>query len=410
MTRILEAVGAVAGVVGWVALVGGAHEYARFEAAGVPNPVRVASDLPREQLIGQGLQALAIPLLLGGALSAFFYLRQAWVSEQLETIPEEEMPELRRRGRKRAMPGLLAALGFVGLAVAAGLLDWITVTLIAVAGFVGAIAFAIVAYMPTAGRAAAAAFVASLGVGGVAVTAFQVIESDTRLDRVVVDRTESRPTVSGFFLGRGGGDVQMAVVPDRENIARGDNGLSVLTIPGDQVESVVIGEPVDVGGGKVTGERASTPPVITQLSAPRAPTIVVAPHGDHDTQPPKDPPPPPATPAVTRLTPVVPAELRVRAARDGTFEVPLSAPTEPVEVVVKARAPLSKTEFGDLGRWSIRLAPGSRVRVPFRLRKRSARRLAERSRLLIRVAVRTEGEAGATYVVSRMVVRGGDRR
>lgn len=397
--RVLEVVGAVAGVAGWVALVGGAHEYARFDAAGVPNPVRVASELPRTQLLGHGLQALAIPLVLGIALAAIAYLgtRQRY---------PDTYRDARYEGRGPAVFSMLLSLGAALLATIGALADSQELTLVALSAFVGFAALAIVAHARTPTRGAISAFVLAVGVGGITVTAIQVLDSETRLDRVVVDRTDQRPTVSGFFLGRGGGDVHVAVLPDEENARAGDAALSVLTIPKDQVESIVIGEPVEVAGGKVEGERADDPPLITQVSSPRSTTIVIAPTDEKGPEVPPISVDPPKAPGI-RPPQVVPARLRVHADRDGSFEVPISSAPEPVNLVVKAYVydggPPDR-QRDPVGRWSLHLIPGTSVDLPFRLRRPLVRRLFERGRLTARLWIRARGESGMSVVRSRLII------
>jgi hypothetical protein len=215
----------------------------------------------------------------------------------------------------------------------------------------------------------------------------------------VVDRTGARPTVSGFFLGRGGGDVHMAVIPDENSRMAGDDELSVLTIPKDQVESVVIGAPVEVGAGTVRGERRDDPPVVTQLPPPRGPTIVVAPT-DPD-RPPGDPPPPPEEEAPR----VVPSRLQVEADREGGFTVPLSAPTEPASVLVKLFVYDRAKRREAVGRWRVRLVRGSGVDIPMRLDREWVTRLERRGRLVARASLIATGEGGESVVHSRLVIR-----
>jgi hypothetical protein len=103
------------------------------------------------------------------------------------------------------------------------------------------------------------------------------------------------------------------------------------------------------------------------------------------------------------------SKLRVRAERDGTFEVPLSSPPEPVDVLVKASMVVPTEGRTRIGRWSISLVPGGQVEVPFRLSGRLTRLLARRGRLGIHIGIRTEGETGTSFVRSRLVVRGATR-
>jgi hypothetical protein len=58
MSHALAVVAAGGALIGWVALVGGIIEYARFHGAGIPSPAQSASLLQREALIAEGLAAL----------------------------------------------------------------------------------------------------------------------------------------------------------------------------------------------------------------------------------------------------------------------------------------------------------------------------------------------------------------
>ncbi len=69
---LLQVAGAGAAIAGWIAVVGGARVWARLHAADIP-ATQTLSVLPRELLIVEGLQALLVPLVIGGGLAVVVY-------------------------------------------------------------------------------------------------------------------------------------------------------------------------------------------------------------------------------------------------------------------------------------------------------------------------------------------------
>jgi hypothetical protein len=263
--RVLEVLAAVAALVGWVALIGGAREYARLKVAGIPGPLRVASGLPREQLIGEGLDALSMPLLVASAFAAAVYfwlapgdqyaLRRMAAAPPEAVYPgdgpsylereraarEERWLEVKRR--RYALAAVLAAVATIAALVTAlsssGVLSAVALFIL-----IGALALAIGIAAPGSSPAAAAAiavFVLCLGFGGIIEAIRYASRADGRLDRVVVERKGGTPSVAGFFVSRSGGDVQVAVLAQKESGMVGTSALSLLTVPSRDVESVVIG-------------------------------------------------------------------------------------------------------------------------------------------------------------------------
>jgi uncharacterized protein YjbI with pentapeptide repeats len=72
--QAVQLIGAVAALVAWVVLIGGAVMYARLAAAQAPNPIRTVTLLPRDALLAQGLHTLAVPLLGSMFLAVVVYL------------------------------------------------------------------------------------------------------------------------------------------------------------------------------------------------------------------------------------------------------------------------------------------------------------------------------------------------
>jgi hypothetical protein len=91
--QTLQIIGAGAALVGWIAVVGGARVYLRFEAAQLPSPLRTVSVVPRDTLLAEGLHALAIPLALGAAVALVTYL----VLSRRERADRDAEIELERR-------------------------------------------------------------------------------------------------------------------------------------------------------------------------------------------------------------------------------------------------------------------------------------------------------------------------
>src|SRR4051794_5039120 len=117
-TRTLEVVGAGAALVGWVAVVGAAREWAKFRAAGIPSPAPTAALLPRTSLIGDGLTALVPVLGIGLVLAGLTYLA---IHRGLRVIGYRRRKSFRRRAyflRRYASRPLLISL------VVPALLSW----------------------------------------------------------------------------------------------------------------------------------------------------------------------------------------------------------------------------------------------------------------------------------------------
>src|SRR4051794_13113823 len=83
---ILQAVGAVTALAAWVALVGGAHIWARLSAAHVPNRQTLAA-LPQTLFIVEGLQTLLVPLLIGAGVALAIYLSRPLAPPVAEELP-----------------------------------------------------------------------------------------------------------------------------------------------------------------------------------------------------------------------------------------------------------------------------------------------------------------------------------
>jgi hypothetical protein len=247
---LLQVVGTAAALAAWTALVGGAHEVVKFDHAGVPSPLRAASMLPRQELIAIGASVLAGWIVVGVALAATAYMRaerSLRVTRREENGPDagdEAIVDPLRLALVSLVPVFALALAVL---LSSGVLAFLAVVL-----FVPLLAIAGFLYRRTPGAAAAAAFVIAVGVGGALQTGVEWAKSKAELDSVVVDRREARTTVRGYFVASDGGDVHVAVLPKES----GADDLALVTVPKDEIESVVIGPPVKISEGKAVDTKS----------------------------------------------------------------------------------------------------------------------------------------------------------
>jgi hypothetical protein len=81
---VLEVVGAGVALAGWIAVVGGAHMWARLSAAHfAPTPSVIFQ--PRQALLVEGLQTLLFPLIVGGFVAVL-----AWYTWRSPSSPDED--------------------------------------------------------------------------------------------------------------------------------------------------------------------------------------------------------------------------------------------------------------------------------------------------------------------------------
>lgn len=84
---VLEVVGAGVALAGWIAVVGGAHMWARLSAAHfAPTPSVIFQ--PRQALLVEGLQTLLFPLIAGGFVAVLAWY--TWRPPSSDTPPEED--------------------------------------------------------------------------------------------------------------------------------------------------------------------------------------------------------------------------------------------------------------------------------------------------------------------------------
>ncbi len=360
LSRVLAVVGAGGALIGWVAVVGAIREYARFAAAGIPSPAETAGLFPREALIGEGLTALVPPLLIGLGLAGLTFLGcsalTTWVTRRLaseeeaderehrnalwqlseedlnEALPasqraeneekrlvlprqHEEWRRERQRARERYLTRAVLAIAVVFFLTGVLLLAiyymfvWqeLLVALALLAVLAAAVEFA--GWLRSATVAAASVFAAIAIYGGVGEFWHQSDEPNPRFDSVVVYRGHLA-TVSGFFVTRSGGDIYVAVLPER---SAGRNKFAILSIPDSQAELVVLGPEYRLTGGEVELQGGQSQPGVSRTPVPSlhgrpTPEPQVEPG---PTVPKPTPPPPPSAAAAIRvfaLDEVVPAQ------------------------------------------------------------------------------------------------------
>ena len=92
VATLLQALGAAAALVAWLVVVGGIHARERLDAAGVPNPTRSVTMLPRNELVAEGIGVLAVPLGLAVLVGLAVYLVGALRSQARERPLIEVVP------------------------------------------------------------------------------------------------------------------------------------------------------------------------------------------------------------------------------------------------------------------------------------------------------------------------------
>lgn len=273
LTHVLAVVGAGGALVGWLAVVGGIREYARFEAAGIPSPAQTASLLPRETLIADGLSALAPTLAIASVLGLIVYIAtRGWVHRfRYKPIT---------RYRKGALPPAELASVLVASAIIAGSLIFafvyelgtvaaiLTVGVVSVVAAIAFLAFRLGAVGASPIAAAATVAVVAILNGGAAAFIQPLTSSDGKFDTALVTRRGLEP-VTGFYLTRSGGHVYVLVLPAAKNHAEHSKRFSILAVPESEVELVEIGPSYKLRDGRPVEPGAK----VTKLPDPVGPTI-----------------------------------------------------------------------------------------------------------------------------------------
>jgi hypothetical protein len=290
VSQVLAVVAAGGALIGWVAVVGGIVEYARFRAAGIPSPAQSASLLQREALIAEGLAALvpmfAVALtaaastyvLVRAVMPALPHLRQAsqrrpawpWlarhVAKSRRTGPGWWRTTLLIVSRGSTIVALLLLLGscvILSVRTPGPYEVLLALALIPTAWFV-----VVRGWLASPVSTAALVFSTLVLYGGV-VTFMEALGKRTgEFDTVIVTR-HGLETVSGFYLARSGNHVYVAVFPaktssapgrTKKSLANPTDQFAILAIPEGQVETIDIGPAIQLKDGSGHGKAAVTQP------------------------------------------------------------------------------------------------------------------------------------------------------
>jgi hypothetical protein len=309
LSQALAVVAAGGALLGWVGLVGGIREYARFRAAGIPSPAQTASLLPRETLIAEGLSALLPGLAIALGLSVLTYVwarkaapslrwerlappllpAEAWTrivklirkGARAATPPPEARPGAReRRPPERARldltrPAMRSTIALVGALVGYLSVDWYYEGFGWLGAILGVVLAAIVwtafrsRWLRSPAAAAAMVLLVTLINGGAAAFLQPLGSRDGEFDSVIVTR-RGLETVSGFYLTRSGAHVYVAVLPAKTHANPVDK-FAILAIPESEVELIQIGPAYSLREGRTASSKM--PAVVTQLHEPEGPGL-----------------------------------------------------------------------------------------------------------------------------------------
>ena len=316
LSQALAVIAAGGALLGWVALVGGIREYARFRAAGIPSPAQTASLLPRGTLIADGLSALLPALAIAVALGLLVYVwaraaaprvrwehpvppslpAQVWVrivkgvQKGLHAGPSRQNPKVTRsvpvsRILTRAQLALARPASPSTIVLTGTLAGWVSVD-----SYYGwgvseaALGLVLACLLWSAFRrrwlrsplaVAATVLLVTLVNAGAAAFLQPLDSRDGEFESVIVTR-RGLETVSGFYLTRSGGEIYVAVLPakntGRETHARPVNKFAILEIPESEAELVQIGPTYSLRNGRTTSPKI--PAVVTQLYEPEGPGLL----------------------------------------------------------------------------------------------------------------------------------------
>jgi hypothetical protein len=303
-------------LLGWVALVGGIREYARFRAAGIPSPAQTASLLPRGTLIADGLSALLPALAIAVALGLLAYVwaraaapkvrweqplpsslaAEAWVGivKRVRKVrrvgPPRRTPKVTwsvrvRRILTRAQRALTRPATCSTIVLTGTMAGWVSVDFYYGWGVSDAALGPVLAcllwsafrrrWLRSPLAVAATVLLVTLVNAGAAAFLQPLDSSDGEFESVIVTR-RGRETVSGFYLARSGGEVYVAVLPakntGRETHAKPVNKFAILEIPESEAELVQIGPVYSLSNGRTTSPKIHA--VVTQLREPEGPGLL----------------------------------------------------------------------------------------------------------------------------------------
>jgi hypothetical protein len=272
LTHVLAIVGAGGALVGWVAVVGGIREYARFDAAGIPSPSQTASLLPRETLIADGLSALLPSLAIACGLGFLTYvvarLLVGLLGHQRRYPPRYKPAAWEERALRALVPSLII-VGWLALAPIYGW-GWIEPIVAVVFAIIAAGALEL-GWFAGAVPMATTVLVATVIGGGAAAFIEPLWNSNGKFDTVLVTR-RGLPPLAGFYLTRSGGHVYVLVLPAAKGRAGHSKRFSMLAVPESEVELIEIGPSYKLRDGRPVEHKVN----VTKLPEPKGPTIYEA--------------------------------------------------------------------------------------------------------------------------------------
>lgn len=258
-TGALQALGAVAALVGWVVLVGGIRMHARLGAADIPNPTRTVTVLPREVLLAEGVRTLALPLVIGLVLGLLTYLAASLADAET-----------------RVLVGAVLVGVLTGAAVTATVIDsagwgW----MVLVTGVL--LVLAVLVLLTSPGPALLGFTVTALVIGwsGASELLTERGSHDQLFEPVQVVR-EGGAGTTGLLLAKGADDVTLVCVGELR---------SILSLPSDDVVRMTFQPAISIdeyerreqrGADCVVRDDARLDPPRERRREPRLPQIVIA--------------------------------------------------------------------------------------------------------------------------------------
>ena len=224
-------------------------------AAGIPEPAESASLFPKGALIGEGLIALLLPLLVGITAAIVTYIALRFV-----TTTRTSWQSASANRQRLALPrtvivaytmlaggiAILFILNFVRSVV-----PLIVITLV-ICGVVW------LGWIKTLWATSVLVFLALAVDAGISEYWNVATNHRPSFDSAVVIRRGGREPVAGFYLTRSGGNVYVAVRPEAHSSGR--HQFAVESIPDDEVDVIVIGPQYHLTKGNVSsGTRTKLP-------------------------------------------------------------------------------------------------------------------------------------------------------
>ncbi|HWM63600.1 MAG TPA: hypothetical protein VNP96_06375 [Solirubrobacterales bacterium] len=245
---VLAAIATGIGVVGFVTFVGGAIQWARFDATGLPKE-EALSVVPTQDLVVTGASALVPAILAGLLASAFYLIAYVFFGRRAERISDpaklEAVEERSHAVRTALLIGLVFAFEIVVFAVTLDSLDadqfiafFVLGALMILLTYCAARITENIAYL------ALSVFLAlSIFLGGIE---YVRAANDNELRGAAVIRNNQKAIV-GFFVAENSNRVYIGRLDERAIVAGelDPDSARLIGIQKDQVTDVAIGPPSD---------------------------------------------------------------------------------------------------------------------------------------------------------------------